>query len=386
MKNKQKKKSNGKWLQFLILVAVGAVSGLPFFRYLEHSTNEGLTGMGLILSYILTFVCLYLALLVQIIVHEAGHLIFGLMTGYRFSSFRILNLMWIKKDGKIMFKRMATLVNGGQCLMSPPDLIDGQMPVMLYNFGGVIMNAVTALLCLGFSLLFSSYSIAWLFTVFLAIIGFAFALLNGIPFNLSTMNNDGRNALDLSKNPETMRALWIQLKVTELLSEGLRVKDMPDEWFVVPSDESMKNGLIATVGVLACEHLMDKHQFNEADMLINRLLTTENGVVGIQRNLLVCNRMYIELITNNRADVLEKMRTKQQLKFMKAMRGIPSIIRTEYAYALLAEKDGLKTETLLWQFDNCALTYPYPSEIQSNMELINIAYHVMQNRFDGGNV
>jgi hypothetical protein len=161
---------------------------------------------------------------------------------------------------------------------------------------------------------------------------------------------------------------------------------MPDEWFVVPSDESMKNGLIATVGVLACEHLMDKHQFNEADMLIKRLLTTENGVVGIQRNLLVCNRMYIELITNNRADVLEKMRTKQQLKFMKAMRGIPSIIRTEYAYALLAEKDGLKTETLLWQFDNCALTYPYPSEIQSNMELINIAYNVMQNRFDGGNV
>ena len=66
--------------------------------------------------------------------------------------------------------------------------------------------------------------------------------------------------------------------------------------------------------------------------------TAHNGkrVVGIKHCL--CNRMYI-IITNNRADVLEKC-VQTRLKFQESDE-IPSIIR-EYAYALLAEKDGLK--------------------------------------------
>ena len=31
-------------------------------------------------------VCLYGAILIQIVIHEAGHLVFGLLTGYRFCS------------------------------------------------------------------------------------------------------------------------------------------------------------------------------------------------------------------------------------------------------------------------------------------------------------
>ncbi len=74
---------------------------------------------------------MYLAIFLQIILHEAGHLLFGLLTGYRFSSFRIGSFMWILQDGKIRFKRFSLAGTGGQCLLLPPPMVDGKMPYVL---------------------------------------------------------------------------------------------------------------------------------------------------------------------------------------------------------------------------------------------------------------
>ena len=43
----------------------------------------------------------------QLIIHELGHLIFGLLSGYKFSSFRIFNFMLIKEDGKFKIKNLS---------------------------------------------------------------------------------------------------------------------------------------------------------------------------------------------------------------------------------------------------------------------------------------
>lgn len=87
----------------------------------------------------------YIAMLIQIIVHEAGHLVFGLISGYKFSSFRIFSFMWVKEDGKMRLKRLSIAGTGGQCLMSPPDMVDGRIPVVLYNLGGSLMNVIVSL-------------------------------------------------------------------------------------------------------------------------------------------------------------------------------------------------------------------------------------------------
>ena len=120
---------------------------------------------GGLLLFIPLLLSVYAALLLQIVIHEAGHLVFGLVTGYQFVSFRIWNMMWLKKDGKIQFKRMSLAGTGGQCLMSPPDLADGKMPVLLYNFGGAIMNLFSAA-SFQRSFLFPAVSFFTVFTVF----------------------------------------------------------------------------------------------------------------------------------------------------------------------------------------------------------------------------
>ena len=185
--------------------------------------------------------------------------------------------------------------------------------------------------------------------------------------------NDGYNAISLGKSKDAMQAFWLQMKMNEQLSKGLRLKDMPDEWFEIPSDEAMKNNLVAAIGVSVCNRLMDQHRFQEADAQMAHILSIESGMIGLHRNLVICDRMYHELIHENRSKVVASFYTKEQQKFMKAMRTFPSVIRTEYAYALLVEKDQGKAGKAMEAFEKVSKTYPYPNDINSERELIQIA-------------
>ena len=372
METKQKK-NGGQWIVIFGYMMIGAACGILFLQYMDHSTQKGTTAAGTVLSMLLMVLCMYVSLLVHIVIHEAGHLVFGLLTGYRFNSFRIANLMWIKENDRIRFRKMSLAGTGGQCLMSPPDMTDGRIPVMLYNYGGAIINAVTGIICAALAFLLPVYSLGWVILMLSALIGIAYALMNGLPFKMGAVNNDGRNALDMRNNKEAMRAFWIEMKSNEYSSKGVRLKDMPEEWFLVPSDESMKNGMVATLGVFACNRLFDEHRFAEADELMARLLSLDSGIVGLYRQLLICDRMYIELITQNRSDEIEKMRTKEQVKLMKAMKNYPSVLRTEYAYALLSQRDREKAAGILKDFEDQAGRFPYPGEIEAEREFITIA-------------
>ena len=370
---KQKKKSGTQWIILLGYMLIGAVCGVVILGHLDHLPDGGTSGTEKAIRLMLLFLCMYGGMLVQIVIHEAGHLVFGLATGYRFNSFRIFNLMWLEENGRIRFKKMPVAGTGGQCLMNPPDLKDGRMPVMLYNFGGALLNLATALAFGGAALLCPAWSFGQAALLFPAVTGTAFALINGCPLGTGTVNNDGRNAFDLSRSPEATRAFWIQLKVNEMISRGVRVKDMPEEWFEMPTEAAMNNGIIAVVGVLACNRLMDEKRFEEADRRMAHILSGENGVVGLHRALLTCDRMFVELTGENRQDVPERMLSKEQRKIMKAMKQYPPVLRTEYAYALLHEKDTAKAEKIRKQFEKAAEAYPYPGEIQAERELIDLA-------------
>ena len=240
------------------------------------------------------------------------------------------------------------------------------------------MNVITGSIFFALHVVFSEF--AYLSIVFLmfSMIGFASALMNGVPMRMGTVDNDGYNAWALNRNPDAMRAFWIQMKANERISKGVRLKDMPDEWFEMPTDDAMKNSLVATIGVFACNRLMDAHRFEEADALMTRLLCMDSGMVGLYRNLLICDQIFCELIAQKRDQRIRTKMSKDQKKFMKSMKTFPSVIRTEYAYALLWEKDLEKAEKIKERFEKCAKTYPYPSDIQSERELIEIADNIEQ--------
>jgi hypothetical protein len=304
--------------------------------------------------------------------------VFGLLSGYRFSSFRVFSFMWVKEGESIKCKRHSVAGTGGQCLMSPPDIKDGKMPVAWYNLGGSLMNVIFGLLFLGGFFLCGEVSILSAILLLFALLGFALAILNGVPLRTGTIDNDGYNAISLAKDPAALEAFWMQMKVVEETTKGMRLRDMPAEWFTVPEDEAMKNSMVAARGVFACNRLMDEERFAEADELMAHLLSIESGMVGLHRSILICERIYVELITQNRREVVEEKLTKNLQSFMKAMKDNPSILRTQYAIALLHENDKTKAESVKAQFEKRAKTYPYPHEIDSERALMALA----ENKFN----
>jgi hypothetical protein len=370
------KKTVKKNLTRMAIILLSAVIGFLFGAYMaEYISNfaAGASSGEVLVALAGGFIALCIAVFLQVIIHESGHLIFGILTGYRFSSFRIGSFMWVKQDEAIKFRRLSLAGTGGQCLMGPPDMKGGTMPYVLYNLGGSMLNILSAAVFFVLFLLSRNVLFLSIFSLFMIVIGILFATINGIPLKLGAVNNDGHNALSLGKNPEAMRAFWIQLKISEQIAAGIRIKDMPDEWFTMPSPQSLKNSMVSAIGVFACNRLMDAMDFEKADQIMSELLDMDTGMVGLHRSLLVVDRLYCELIGENRKEILDGMLDKNQKKFMKIMKNYPSILRTEYAYALLAEKDIAKADKKKVAFESIAGSYPYPQEIDSERELMEYA-------------
>ena len=72
-------------------------------------------------------------------------------------------------------------------------------------------------------------------------------------------------------------------------------------------------------------------------------------------------------------EVLEGFLTKEQQKLMKAMKTNISVLRTSYALALLSERNAAKAQKIAADFDRVAARYPYPSQVEGERELMQLA-------------
>ena len=351
-----------------IIVGIsGCVGGIVGFFGATYMHKVGIKG----LDWIYIFVGVILALYIQLILHEVGHLIFGLITKYKFVSFRIGDWVLYKKDGKLHWGKYYMASATGHCLMVPPNMKEGKIPHQLYNFGGAIANLLTAGIA---SIIFVFVKVGILggaICIAMVVIGLFLAVINGFPLRFSETGNDGYNVFALSENYESLRAFWIQLKVKEMLTGGMRLKDMPEEWFEKSDEESMKNNMIATVASIRCSRLIDSMKFNEASQEIEELLQRENGLVDASRMFLQMEKIFCEIYGQRHEEVLNRMKEKEMKTFMKTMKLVPSVLRTQYAYELLIERDSQKAFVIKKQFQKIMEKYPYEGEIVSEWELIH---------------
>ena len=134
----------------------------------------------------------------------------------------------------------------------------------------------------------------------------------------------------------------------------------------MPDDEALNNSIIAASGVFAANRVMDMHRFSEADGLIRHLLSVGSGIIGLHRSMMTCDLIVTELLGMNRRSELDGLLTDGQKRFMKAMKRFPSVLRTEYALALLDERAEEKARRIEEEFDRVAADYPYKGDIEGN--------------------
>lgn len=325
---------------------------------------------GNFLLYLLIFLFgVYLISFLQVVAHELGHLIFGLISGYRFCSFRVHSLMLLRRGGKLRFARQRIAGTAGQCLMAPPEPDEnGRIPSVLFNLGGVIMNFFLSAVFAALYFVCRPHPIGLVFLL-AAAIGLLMVLTNGIPLRLSMVDNDGRNALSLGKDPHALHAFYTQLKVNAEITSGVRLADMPEEWFTLAPDADTNNALIATIRVFACNRILDRHEFEQAEAAIRALLDEKSGCVALHKNLLICDLISL-LIGSGREDEALSYLTKEQKNFMRLMRTFPSVIRTEYLIAKYITKDAVMTKKQAEAFARVSRRYPYPQDLITDRALM----------------
>lgn len=377
-----RKKSGAGYTIFLctsIAASLGTGALIGMDGQLEKLFRPGLGVFGWIVraAGILFLCCLGEQL--QVIAHESGHFLFGLATGYRFVSFRIGKVMLVRRNGIYSIKRLSVKGTGGQCLMAPPEPYRITMPYMLYNFGGIIANSAVSAICLIIYANTRKYAFSF-FLLTTALVGIIFALLNGIPILAGQIANDGYNALSIKKNENERRYFYIQLQLNAKLTDGVRLKEMPEEWFDIPSPEDMDYVMCAGGGLFAYLRAVDEMNFGKAEKIGQYVLENADGMLPVHRGMLTLEMLFLELIGRNRAEKVENMITEDFKHYLKMTRKRPSVLRVLYAYDLMVKGNEEAAGRKRKEFERRAARYPNECEIKGERELMDYVLIIYRKR------
>jgi hypothetical protein len=305
----------------------------------------------------------------HIVFHETGHLVAGLLTGYRLVSFRIFNLTLIKKCGRYQFCNFTLNGTGGQCLMSPPDKPLNQINTRWYNLGGILANILIATVAL---IAFKSHTLPlWADTLMLmfAIIGFLYALVNGLPLKLNGIGNDGYNILHLEKTPKNKRLLCHMLRANAMIQEGIQPKDLPEELFVA-EDIDWSDGIQANWQIMVVARMENLHQWEEAYDKLSEAIDAKDRILKLFYNELAIEMVFICLVTG-RTDEAQKLYTADLRKYVNTFSRTQSgKQRIAFTAKLLLDNNPEEAQKLLCNLKERQNQYLLQGETLMDVEIM----------------
>ena len=341
-------------LQLVGIVAVGAVVGYSVGKIAGDSLSR--VDKPNIILLLITGVLFFI---LQIVVHEAGHLFFGLLSGYRFISFRVFDFKIIKDENgkfKIRYERLAG--TGGQCLMRAPEYVEGKFKFKLYLLGGVIFNVLFSII---FWLILPSY-----YTFLFALIGFTLAFLNLIPMGF----NDGMTFYHASKDETTRFVLYLQLEYVYYQSIGKNLLIEQPE--IVEKINSLEitntNYLTDSLEFIKLDGLEYFFEFNTLYNEARKLYVERDNLLPVYKVELMALLVKLISLMNPEDELLEEiMKDKTLLARLKQKNPQTKNILATYEYgvklddekalALIAEARKIKNKAPNLYVQNLEMKY-----------------------------
>ena len=323
-----------------------------------------------------TLVVLFAAVPFSIVTHELGHLIGGLLTGYRLISFRIFSLMLVKIDGKWQCRRLSVPGTGGQCLMAPPrKKKNGYYPIALYNLGGILFCGYLSLFLIVISFFLPSSTAGFHLARF-GFVSFLMNLLNAIPTNGKSMVNDATNMKMVWKSNAAKHALWNQLEYVSLHAQNVSTSDMPEKLFFMPDKTELSNPLIIWQVLAVVERLEDLGEYHKARQAIAFTLGNASFIYPLYKYILQSEAIYLDSILG--ADPALADEYYEKLKKISALRTFASFHRASYAYLLLSKKDHTAAQKALADYQKKIKQLPFPAESEFEQKQLD---HISQINF-----
>ncbi len=353
-----------KLLESLVYLIGGALAGSALYYVAEDSIED----LGVIQSFAIFTAAFVASIFLAILIHELGHLVVGSMSGFRFLSFRVGNLVLVRTEKGLEFKIYTVAGTAGQCLMAPPDRWE-DMNAKWYLLGGILFNAGTGALAV-----VSAFQVEGIPRGILFIFG-TISLITAITNALPTVAqgaSDGGNLVTLKSSLLARCALWTQLAVAEKLSQGVELADMPAEWFDAPWSDVPESTSCVDMDITTCVDLALATK-KPMDVLpeVERLLKHEN-LHPAHENELLMEKMYLHLITEANPDpaVIERILEDVGKTYLKQTEIYPSRQRQNYALARLYRKDEEEAAKVRKKFEEVGKKFSFPGTVSAERKRI----------------
>lgn len=319
----------------------------------------------------LAFILFIPALVLHIIYHEAGHAVFGRITGYRLVSFRIFSVMWIATPDGIKRKKRKVPGTLGQCIMLPPAGDDYEsMPFALYHAGGGLFNILLSAICVAPALLIDIKFVRIFFAIMI-ICGLFLAATNLIPNGKDApVTNDGYNLMILTRHPETRRPCCMSLIIAEQLGKDVRLKDIDKSYLELPESADMTLHFNQWMLYYRAEAALDEMKLDESRSLYRELseLPELCSICEIESKSAL---FFYECINERRPEEIERLLDTKLQNNLKAMSKISlAKIRVLYAYNKFYKHNEQRAQERRNQFDKMTQNYFAPAELESELEIM----------------
>lgn len=311
---------------------------------------------------------LILSFIIHIILHELGHLIFGLLTGYKFVSFRIGSITFVKEDNKFKIKRFNIPGTAGQCLMDPPEMTkDGDFPFVIYNLGGVFVNLLISIISF---IVFRSIDYPYNIIPSAFFISGVFVLItNGIPLKIGGMPNDAYNIIAMKNHKDSRKAFYMQLKVNALLTYGNRPKDIGIEKFKLDENNDLSNPLNTSMKLIEYDYYLDKLDIEKAKEILNSFIPYLPKMVPIYRNEINLERIFLELVGGCDKNFIDSLYSENLEKYVELAKFMINKKRFLLAYELYYNEDRNKALEIYEELKDLAKTYPIKGEAKMEISI-----------------
>lgn len=380
--DKKKKKSAGQIFSTVLSLCIGGVLGVICIWVMGPDKVKDVGFLQFMLVFFGVFAVCILWFLLHVVLHEGGHLVGGLLSGYGFGYFRIGRFTLAKYADGFKLKIFSIPGTGGQCGMIPPAYNNGNFPYKLYLLGGFTVNYITAIITFGVFLLLGADSMVGRMFVVGAVIALYLAIMNSLPLK-ADLPNDGYQLKQAGRDERERRMLWETLDFQAKSMQGVRISEIERDW-----NEKSPEELLAqcdgakgiTEFIMYYNYVYDSGRFEEAEELATKLL--DKGIsVALYRLVFEAEALFFEVYLHGREERIKEMATKELMTFLKNTSAtMLSSTRVLYAYEMLYHKDAKEIEKLKKQLVKVLKNYPMLGELKQEQELIKKIEALAENR------
>lgn len=368
MKGK-KESSVSKLVFFFICGVIGGLLGVSIIE----AFGDSITWWQLLIRLFEGLFLLFIAFLVQVIMHEAGHMFAGLLRGWGFISFTVLGFVFSRREGKFHISRFAIPGVGGQCLMMPPKEGDSDFGIALYNAGGVLMNLV--IMMASFWLLVTNFSqMPWEISVLLGslfLTGLLFAVTNGIPSCHGGIPNDGMNIRELRKDSFSTHVFLDVMRMLGSLQQGQWLDKIGVNYLSDGVELDYANPIHVMAVNFDVSLAIARLDFDKAHALFMRMQPEVHKIIPIYRKELLYEKVFLFLVSPRDGVDVGNLIDSETLKYFEMQTVFrPTSLRVKYAFARLYEGNEAKAAVIYRQFQQVCETYHVPGEVQSEKRLV----------------